>query len=202
MRRLSPAPLLPLVLLLLAGCSSQAEPTRAPATPGRPLGRASQSVAAAPAPHGDPPAERRGTIPSDRSAATTDAGTEARAQSARAALAKYALAYSNWRAGDLVAHERQLARLAVGPARLTAEQTAASQSAIGQLVARHVRNEGVVVSIGAGRGPASARWVVVTRERTSGTGAYADLPVSLHVTFARTARHAGGWVISEWSPKT
>jgi hypothetical protein len=43
-------------------------------------------------------------------------------------------------ASGLAAHERQLALLAIGPARLAAEQIAASGIGAAELVAHHVHN--------------------------------------------------------------
>jgi len=100
------------------------------------------------------------------------------------------------------ADERHLASLAVGAARLAAEQTAASQSAAAQLAANHVQDKGVVLAITPGLGPARGQWVIVTQEQTTGTGPYAGLPSSPHVTLARAARLGRGWVVSEWSPRS
>jgi hypothetical protein len=115
---------------------------------------------------------------------------------------RYALAYANWRASSLAAVERRLVVLAVGAARLTAEQIAASHSAAAELAGNHVQNKGVVLTIARGRGPAAGQWVVVTQEQTTGTGPYAGLPPALHVTLARTERLNRGWAISGWKPQT
>jgi hypothetical protein len=118
------------------------------------------------------------------------------------ALRRYALAYTNWRAASLPVHERQLASLAIGPARLAAEHTAASGSAIASLAQSHVENRGVVIAIAAGEGAAHGQWVVVTREQTTGTGDYAGLPPTLHVTYAQVRRVNYGWAVRTWDPRT
>jgi len=118
------------------------------------------------------------------------------------ALRRYALDYINWTATSLPAHERRLASLAIGPARLAAEQTAASGSAISSLARSHVENKGVVVAIAAGEGADRGQWVVVTQEQTTGTGAYAGLPPTLHVTVARVTHMGQGWIVREWTPRT
>jgi hypothetical protein len=100
------------------------------------------------------------------------------------ALRRYALVYTNWRAAQLPARERELAALAIGPARLGAEQTA----------------DGQVVAIAPGQGPDAGQWVIVTEEQTTGSGLYAGLPRGPHVTLARLTHLPGGWVVSQWNP--
>jgi hypothetical protein len=120
------------------------------------------------------------------------------ARSPQAALRQYALAYINWRASGLAARERQLATLAVGPARLAAEQAMASQSGAVSLAGHHVENRGVVLTIAPGEGRARGKWVVVTEELTTGTGPYAGLPSTLRVTVASVVRLGPGWVVRGW----
>jgi hypothetical protein len=124
------------------------------------------------------------------------------AWSPQAALDRYALSYTNWQAASLPSHERQLTALVVGAARLAAEQTAASQSAVTALAADHVQNSGVLLAIAAGQGPAHGQWIVVTDEHTTGTGPYSGLPPSMHVTLARVQQRSRGWIVSEWTPET
>lgn len=45
-------------------------------------------------------------------------------------------------------------------------------------------------------------WVVVTSEKTTGQGDYQGLPAQLHVTYAQLTHTPGGWVVSEWEPRT
>ncbi len=169
---------------------------------GRALGAEAAPATSATAPSGDPPAERDGSVPAGLAAKENAPAAGAVAASPRAALRRYALAYTNWHAASLPARERELAALAVGAARLAAEQTAASQSAAAALAADHVQDKGVVLAIAAGQGAARGQWVVVTQEQTIGTGAYAGLPAAPHVTLARTARLRRGWAVSEWSPQS
>jgi hypothetical protein len=185
----------------LGGCGAPTTPRSSP-----PLGRALDAEAA-PAtstntPSGDPPAERDGTVLAGQAAKQNTLATGATALSPRAALERYALAYTNWHASGLRAHELALAAVAVGAARLAAEQTAASQSAAAALAGDHVQNKGVVLAIAPGQGPARGRWVVVTQEQTIGTGPYAGLPAAPHLTLARTARLHHGWAVSAWSPRS
>jgi hypothetical protein len=84
---------------------------------------------------------------------------------------------------------------------VAAEQIAASRSDNAALAADHVENCGVVLSIAEGQAPARGKWVVVTEERTSGSGAYAGLPAGTDVTLARVVPVAGGWAVVEWSPR-
>jgi hypothetical protein len=145
--------------------------------------------------------ERGGTVPAGLASREDAPAASAGASSPEAALRRYALAYTNWQAGTLVAHERRLAALTVGPARLTALQTAAARGDAGELAAHRVQNTGTVLSIAPGQGAARGRWVIVTREQTAGTGAYAGVPLSLHVTLARVLGLGGGWVVDEWAPQ-
>jgi hypothetical protein len=160
------------------------------------------SVRPAPAPAGDPLQERDGTVLKGQTTAENSPRPGSIAPSPEAALLRYALAYINWQAANLATHERALASLAVGQARLAAQQTAAAQSTSAVLARDNVRNEGVVVAIALGKGPARTQWVVVTQERTTGTGPYAGLPSLAHVTLARVSFQTGGWAVSEWSPSS
>jgi hypothetical protein len=156
-------------------------------------------MTAAPAPVGDPPNERNGTVPHDHSAHTN---ARAAAPTPQAAIRNYALTYTNWRAAGLTAREHQLATMAVDPARLEAQQTAASESTLAMLTANHVQNTGVILAVAPGQGPAAGSWVVVTQETTTGRGPYAGLPTTAHVTLARAVRIDRRWVISEWHPQS
>ncbi len=188
------------ILLAAGGCGAD---TRSEGTPplGRPIAAGAPPVGQAPAPAGDPVPERGGTIPAGLAGGENAPAAGAAASSPEAALRRYALAYTNWQAAALVAHEHRLAVLAVGPARLAALQTAATLGGGGELVAHRVQNAGAVVAIAHGQRAARGRWVIVTQEQTTGTGAYAGLPSSLHVTLARVIRRTGGWVVDEWAPQ-
>ncbi len=188
-------------LVGLAGCGVGSTSSTTPPL-GRSLGFAAASVRAAPPPTGDPRPERGGAVPLGEAVAEQQPTPGSLASSAQVALLRYALAYTNWQASSLPAHERQLASLAISAARLAAEQIAISQSGAASLAADHVRNSGLVLAIAPGKGSARRQWVVVTNEQTTGTGPYAGLPSLPHVTLARTTRVGSGWAVSEWSPKS
>ena len=196
----TPALALAVLALALAGCAAAAR-VSAPlgrsiaAGPRRPL-----PAAPTPAPTGDPASERGGTIPAAAQAAEDSVSPPGVATSPALVLRRYALAYVNWRASDLRQHEQQLAELSIGAAKLTAEQTAASDSGAAALVASDVANSGQVVAIAPGRGPDTGQWVIVTQEHTTGTGRYAGLPAAPHVTLAQVHHLNHGWVVSAWDP--
>jgi hypothetical protein len=153
MMRTNATAALALILLFVSvsGCGASST-TSVPS----PLGRAfatSSPPAAPAAPIGDPLAESHGTVPPPPLASSEDTPSSL-APSPQVALLRYALLYTNWQAVSLPTVERRLASLAVGAARLTAEQIAASRSAIAELAAHHVQNTGIVLAIAAGRGPA------------------------------------------------
>jgi hypothetical protein len=198
--KLSRAAVTTALALALAGCASSAGVTT-------PLGRSIAAgpprpapAVATPAPVGDPPTERAGTIPAAASAEENSVSPAGVATSPQLALRRYALAYVNWRAADLRERERQLATMSIGAAKLTAEQTAAAQSATAALIANDVADHGEVVAIAPGEGPDAGQWVIVTQEHTTGTGPYASLPTSPHVTVARVRHLNTGWAVSTWNP--
>jgi hypothetical protein len=191
---------LAVLALALAGC---ARPPRA----GAPLGRSiaagpkrSLPVSSTPAPTGDPPKERGGTIPATERSAEDSVSRAGVASTPQLALRRYALAYINWRASDLQTRERQLAAISIEAAKLTAQQDAAARSGAAALNADHVANSGKLVAIAPGQGPESGQWVIVTLERTTGTGPYAGLPSGPHVAFAQVRHMDAGWVVSAWNP--
>jgi hypothetical protein len=197
---MSPRVALLWIALLLAGCGTTT------ASRGGPLGRpitaatvSSSSVAAAPAPQGDPPAERGGTIPPRALAAENKISPRLAAGSPQQALRDYALLYTNWHARQLPARARELAARSTGQARLTAQQLAALPNQP-SLARNQVANSGEVVALAPGQGPDAGMWVIVTRERTTGTGAYAGLPAGVHVTLARVRAVGHRWVVSSWKP--
>lgn len=188
-----------LVLISVSGCGASST-TSVPSPLGRAFVAASSPPGAAAAPIGDPPAERHGTVP--QSVASKEDTPSSLAPSPQVALLRYALLYTNWQAASLSTVEWRLASLAIGPARLTAEQITASSSAVAELAAKHVRNRGIVLAIAPARGPAQGQWIVVTQEQSTGTGPYAGLPPTLHVTLASTQHLNRGWVVSGWTPRT
>ncbi len=194
------APLaLTLALMTVSGCGVSPT-TSGPSSLGRAFAAASSPPGAVATSIGDPPAERHGTVP--QSLTSMEDTPSVLAPSPQVALLRYALLYTNWQAASLPTVERRLASLAVGPARLTAEQIAASSGAVDELAAHHVQNKGIVLAIAAGRGPAQGQWIVVTQEESTGAGPYTGLPPTLHVTLASTEHLDRGWVISGWTPRT
>jgi hypothetical protein len=189
-----------LAALALAGCG---DPVRVSAPLGRSIAAGPPRpapVTPTPAPVGDPPAERAGTIPATAQAAEDSISPAGVANTPRLALRRYALAYINWRAGGLRKREQQLAAMSIGAAKLTAEQTASARSGAAALIASHVANSGQVVAIAPGEGPDAGHWIIVTEEHTTGTGPYAGLPPAPHVTLAQVSHLDGGWVVSAWNP--
>jgi hypothetical protein len=189
-----------LVPISLGGCARLASSSSAPL--GRPISNSAVRVTTAPAPVGDPPDERNGTTRKDQAARQDTPPASATARTPKAALRRYAQLYTNWQATGLPARVHELATLAIGTARLAAEQIAASSAlTISELTAHHVQNTGIVLAIAPGKGPADGQWIVVTQEQTTGTGAYTGLPPSLHLILAQTTRLHDGWTISGWSPQ-
>jgi hypothetical protein len=176
----------------LTGCS--------PARPYSPQPTRPQPTSAADAP--DPAPERGGTIPAADQAAQLTLAPAAAQPTPQAALARYARLAVNWNWQDLAGLQRRLAALSLGPARAQALQAAAHAATDTTLRQQHIRNSGRAVAIAQGQGQAAGRWVIVTRERTTGQGAYAGLPPTLHVTYAQLTRTPTGWVISQWQPQT
>jgi hypothetical protein len=142
------------VLLAIGGCGANARSASAPPL-GRPIAAGVPPAGQAPAPVGDPVPERGGTVPAGLAGGENAPAAGAAAFSPEAALRRYALAYTNWQAATLVAHEHQLAALAVGPARLAALQTAAALGGDGELIAHRVHG-GHVCSRARAEGRAGA----------------------------------------------
>jgi hypothetical protein len=186
---------------VLVGCglSNPYQPSDPHASPTPTSSSTSTTSSAAEA--GDPPAERHGTVPPQTKARENRIRRAAATSSARAAVDRYARLYINWHAGQLVAHQRELAQRSIGAARLQAAQVAASASADTQLRSDRVSDRGQIVSANPGVGPAAGKWVIVTSEKTSGQGDYTGLPPAIHVTYAVVTRITAGWVVSQWTPQ-
>lgn len=150
----------------------------------------------------DPAPERGGTIPTTALRPQQQVAADAGSLTARDAVVRYARAYINWTAHTLGADQRRLAAMSVGAARLAAEQQASSAAIERTVRAHHLANRGQLLSVEPGEGVERGRWVIVTRERTTGTGSYHALPYGLHITLATTTHTPQGWVISQWSPQT
>jgi hypothetical protein len=117
------------------------------------------------------------------------------------AIAQFATLYMNWTWRTLTAHQRELAQLSVGSARLSEQQAAAAAAGDSTIAPSRVYNTGQIVSIAPSRANAK-QWVVVTREQTGGNSQYDGLQASYHVTLAELAQlKNGGWAVSQWLPQ-
>jgi hypothetical protein len=117
------------------------------------------------------------------------------------AITQFATLYMNWTWRTLAAHERELAALSVGPARLSEQQAAAAAVGDSTIAQTHVYNRGQIISITRSR-TNTKQWVVVTREQTGGNSQYDGLQASYHVTLAQLAQlNNSGWTVSQWLPQ-
>jgi hypothetical protein len=128
--------------------------------------------------------------------------TPARVQSTPArAITQFATLYINWTWRTLAAHERKLAALSVGPARLSEQQAAAAASGDSTIAQTRVYNNGQIISITRSL-TNPKQWVIVTREQTGGNSQYDGLQASYHVTLAELAQlNNSGWTVSQWLPQ-
>ncbi len=187
---------LAILALALGGCginnpySTRHTTTAAPATPATP----------ATATDADPAPERGGSLPP--AAQRTQPATDAAQPTPHAALERYAQLYINWTAATVAAVQHQLAAISIGQAHAQALQAAASYGHDSTLQASQVANSGSIIAIAPGQGPAAGSWVIVTQESTTGTGNYAGLPPTDHVTDAQLTHTRNGWIVSSWSPLT
>jgi len=203
-----PALLAILAAFTLAGCGItdpyRSRPTAAASSPAVPVttSTSTSTTTTTAADAGDPAAERGGVIPPGAQAAQDHLAANAASATPQAAVERYTTLYVNWRTDQLADRQRQLASISLGQARAQALQAAASTARDPKLTASHVANHGNLVSIAPGAGPASGRWVIVTTETTTGQGAYAGLPATVHVTYATVTHRASGWIINQWSPQS
>jgi len=141
---------------------------------------------------GEPPAPLPRSLPGEHPTAAQ--------RTAKAAVERFASLYTNWDYRSLASDQRTLAAIAVGAARLQARQ--ATVSARNKTLAQsHVWNRGETIAVTPDRAMAGW-WLVVTRERTGGSGEYKALPPTYHVTLALAVTVDGGWAVSEWQPQT
>ncbi len=180
-----------LVALASTGCSLQS-----PYSPPPPPEPASSAPDAA-----DPAPERGGQIPAAAQAGQDRLAPAGGQPTAQAALARYAQIAVNWSWRDLTTVQRRLAQISLGQARAQALQASVTASADSPLRAQQITNSGQPVMIAAGQGAAAGRWVIVTREHTTGQGPYAGLPPTLHVTYAQVVHTAQAFVVSQWQPQ-
>jgi len=179
-----------LAALALAGCSLHS-----------PYSSGSRPPVATGPNAGDPPPERNGHIPPAAQAVQTALEPGGAQPTPEAALARYGQIAVNWNWRNLAAVQHHLASISLGQARAQALQAAAGASTDSNLRAQRITNTGQPISIAGGQGPAAGRWVIVTRERTTGQGAYAGLPPALHVTYAQVTHTRDGYVVSRWTPQ-
>jgi hypothetical protein len=158
-----------------------------------PAGSAS-SPAANPAQNpGEPPAPPPPALASQAPASVRS--TPARA------ITQFAILYMNWTWRTLAAHERELAALSVGPARLSEQQAATAAAGDSTIAQSRVYNSGQIISIARSL-TNPKQWVIVTREQTGGNSQYDGLQASYHITLAKLAQlKNGGWTVSEWLPQ-
>ena len=117
------------------------------------------------------------------------------------AITQFATLYMNWTWRTLAAHERELAALSVGPARLSEQQAAAAASGDSTIAQTRVYNNGQIISITRSL-TNPKQWVIITREQTGGNSQYDGLQASYHVTLAELAQlNNSGWTVSEWLPQ-
>jgi len=117
------------------------------------------------------------------------------------ALRAFAELYVNWSYRTLTEHQRRLAAMSVGAARLSERQAAASSERDSTIARGHIYNRGQIVGVAAELTEAGS-WVIVTREQTGGNAQYEGLPASYHVTIAKLAQVPGGYVVEQWLPQS
>ncbi|HLB21353.1 MAG TPA: hypothetical protein VK605_04550 [Solirubrobacteraceae bacterium] len=174
-----------LVLCALALCSC--------ANPDGPV--AGSGTSPVPSPHnaGEPPAP---APPSPGAQAPSDVQP-----TATKALLAFAMLYVNWTYRTLGEHQRTLGAMAVGAARLSERQAAASSTDDQSIARGHIFNRGQIVSI-AHDLSRPAWWVIVTHEQTGGSTQYEGLAAAYHVTTARLAGVPGGYAVEQWLPQS
>jgi hypothetical protein len=180
----------------IAGCGLH-DPYRTTTTSSSPARHASAPAAD----QRDPAPERGGTIPNNARAAQRTRAAGAARPTPQEALARYAAAYLDWNADNVIRVQRALASISLGQARAQAQQAAATAARDPQLTHRHVANHGQAIAIAPGEHAAAGQWVIVTSEQTTGDGDYHELPPTLHVIYAQLTHTGRGWVVSEWQPQ-
>jgi hypothetical protein len=154
--------------------------------------------AATPPPQANP-GEQQGTIP---------AGAEAEQPPRRAAstpeqaITQFAALYINWTYQTLPSHERELAAIAVGDARLAERQAAAAAQRDTTLRQGHIYNQGTVIAVSRVIGGSPGLYAVITREQTGGDEEYAGLQAAFHVTLATVTAVPAGYVVEQWQPQS
>ncbi len=145
------------------------------------------------------PGESQGTIPA---AAGEEPAPARPAATPQQAIVAYATLYINWTYQTLAAHERTLAAMAVGDARLAERQAVAQTQRDSRIQQGGIYNRGTVVGVSPAAGGSPGEYVVVTREETGGDQEYAGLQAAFHVTLATVQKVTGGWAVVEWQPQS
>ena len=182
MRR--PAIAFVLAALALSGCTNPDASIRSAQQPG---------VSSAPAQNAGEPA----APPAPSAASQAPAAVQSTPSAAAGAVAGL---YVNWSYRTLVAHQRMLAAMAVGAARLSEQEAAASAQQDTTIARGQIYNRGQLVAVA----PDELRpgwWAILTREQTGGDSQYEGLPAAYHVTLAEIVRVPGGYAVSEWLPQ-
>lgn len=179
--------LAPLGLLLaaavLAGCTN----------PDAPTSTHKSAATVSPQNAGEPPAP----APPSASAQTPVSVQPTPAK----ALSAFARLYTNWTYKTLSSDQQTLAAMAVGAARLSEREAAASSRDDTTIARGRIYNRGEVVSIAPDLA-GSQSWIVVTREQTGGDTQYEGLPATFHVTIVTLARVSGGYAVAQWLPQS
>jgi hypothetical protein len=126
---------------------------------------------------------------------------KAAASTPTGAIRRFAELYINWNAETLVAHQRKLAAISIGEASSTQARAVARTRADYELRRSQIANEGRVVAIAPTVPPRPGIYMVVTRERTTGTSVYDQLEAAYHLTIATVEQIPGGWAVSQWRPQ-
>lgn len=145
------------------------------------------------------PGESQGTIPASAGEGPAPARP---ATTPQQAIVAYATLYINWTYQTLAAHERTLAAMAVGDARLAELQAAAQAQRDSRIQQGGIYNRGTVVGVSPAAGGSPGEYMVVTREETGGDQEYAGLQAAFHVTLATVQTVPGGWAVVEWRPQS
>jgi hypothetical protein len=91
--------------------------------------------------------------------------------------------------------------MAVGAARLSERQAAASAQHDTTIARGHIYNRGQVVDV-APDALRSVWWAMVTREQTGGNVQYEGLSAAYHVTLAELVPVQGGYAVGQWLPQS
>lgn len=118
-------------------------------------------------------------------------------ESAEDALAAYAKRWVTWRSDELAEHNRDLARLSTGRARV--EALAAARESVDEPGSSDAEGRGRVVSVGRHRRE-DGTYVVVTREVVGEGGQTGQLAPEHGIYEAEVKRSNGRYLVSRWQP--